>query len=263
MGKNKSYQFSHAMCRKPSRSITKGLRALNIGDPDYDLFCQQHRHYVAALRETGASIIELEASESYPDSVFIEDAALCIAGVAIVLRPGAPSRFGEAAQLMPELQKVFQKVITLPGQGHIDGGDVLVTETEVFIGLSARTNQQGFDELASIVETLGYKAKQIHTPEDILHFKTDCGLLDEATIFSSSRLASTGCFEGYNVIEAPDKEIAAANLIRFNDTVFISTGYPETKRILEEHGYTVSCLETSEAAKVDGGLSCMSLRFTI
>jgi dimethylargininase len=262
MDNKKSYQFSHAMCRKPSRSITDGLRALNVGDPNYDLFCQQHQHYVAALRETGASIIELEANESYPDSVFIEDAALCIAGVAIVLRPGAPSRFGEAANLMPELQKVFRKVVTLSGQGYVDGGDVLVTETDVFIGLSARTNQQGFDELASIVETLGYNAKKINTPTDVLHFKTDCGLLDDTTIFASSRLASTGCFNGYKVIESSDQEIAAANLIRFNDTVFISSGYPDTKRLLEDHGYKVRCIDTTEAAKVDGGLSCMSLRFT-
>jgi len=263
MSNKKSYQFSHAMCRSPSRSVTDGLRASNTGDPDYDLFCQQHQRYVGALRETNATIIELDASERYPDSVFIEDAALCIAGVAIVLRPGAPSRFGEAAHLMPELQKVFKKVITLSGQGHVDGGDVLVTETDVFIGLSARTNQQGFNELASIVESLGYRAKQINTPKDILHFKTDCGLLDDTTIFSSARLARTGCFQGYNVIEAPEKEIAAANLIRFNDIVFISAGFPETKRILEEHGYKVTCLETTEAAKVDGGLSCMSLRFSI
>ena len=263
MNNKKSYEFSHAMCRSPSSSVTEGLRASNIGDPEYNLFCQQHQSYMTALRATGATVIELEASERYPDSVFIEDAALCIAGVAIVLRPGAPSRFGEAAQLMPELQKVFTKVVTLSGQGYVDGGDVLVTETEVFIGLSARTNQQGFDELASIVEPLGYRAKQINTPKDILHFKTDCGLLDDTTIFSSARLARTGCFAGYNVIEAPEKEIAAANLIRFNDTVFISAGYPATKRILEEHGYNVICLETTEAAKVDGGLSCMSLRFTI
>ncbi len=262
MSSKKSYQFSYAMCRKPSRSITDGLRALDTGDPNYDLFCEQHKRYVAALRETGATVIELDASENYPDSVFIEDAALCSAGVAIVLRPGAPSRFGEAAQLMPELQKVFKKVLTLSGSGYVDGGDVLVTENDVFIGLSARTNQAGFDELASIVETLGYQAKQINTPKDILHFKTDCGLLDEQTVFSSAQLASTGCFKDYKVIEAPENEIAAANLIRFNDTVFISAGFPETKQLLENAGYTVTCLDTTEAAKVDGGLSCMSLRFT-
>ena len=262
MSNNRSYRFTHALCRRPAASITNGLRATDQGDPDFDVFMQHHQQYVKALEATGCQVTVLDAFEKYPDSVFIEDAALCLAGVAIALRPGAVSRFGEAAVLMPALQQSFRKVISLPGEGYVDGGDILVTDTEVFIGLSQRTNELGYKYLSTLVETLGYTARKIITPPEILHFKTDCGLLDSNTVFSSKALAKTGCFEGYKVIEAPAGEEAAANLIRVNDTVMISDGYPKTKTLLEQSGYKVVCLPNGEAAKVDGGLSCMSLRFS-
>lgn len=262
MRSNRSYTFTHALCRRPASSITKGLRAEDHGDPDHGLFIKHHQQYVQALEATGAHVTVLDALEDYPDSVFIEDAALCLAGTAIALRPGAKSRFGESAALMPELHRHFKKVISLPGDGYVDGGDILVTEKDVFIGLSQRTNQQGYDHLSVIVSNLGYTSRKINTPPHILHFKTDCGLLDSHTIFSTRALADTGCFSDYDVIVAPEGESAAANLIRFNDSVMISDDYPKTKHLLEQAGYKVVCLPNSEAAKVDGGLSCMSLRFT-
>jgi len=262
MHSNNSYTFTHALCRRPALSITDGLRAEDQGDPDHIVFTKHHQQYVQALEATGAHVTVLDALEAYPDSVFIEDAALCLAGIAIALRPGAKSRFGESAVLMPELQRHFEKVISLAGNGYVDGGDILVTEKEVFIGLSQRTNQQGYENLSSIVTDLGYTARKINTPPNILHFKTDCGLLDSHTIFSTQALADTGCFSDYDVIAAPKGESAAANLIRFNDTVMISEGFPKTRQLLEQAGYKVVCLPNSEAAKVDGGLSCMSLRFT-
>jgi len=262
MQSKNSYTFSHALCRRPAVSISNGLRAIDQGDPDHDLFVKHHQLYVQALEATGAKVTVLDQLEAYPDSVFIEDAALCLAGTAIALRPGAKSRFGEAAALMPALQQHFKNVITLPGEGYVDGGDILVTEQDVFIGLSERTDQVGFEHLSSIVASLGYTARKIITPKNILHFKTDCGLLDSQTIFASKNLIATGCFSDYKVIEAPEGEEAAANLIRFNDTVMMSDGYPKTKQALQQAGYKVVCLPNSEAAKVDGGLSCMSLRFT-
>ena len=261
--KNASYTFSHALCRKPAKSVANGLRAEDQGDPDHTRFIEHHQRYVEALIACGCKVTLLDALEDYPDSVFIEDAALCLGDVAIALRPGANSRFGESAALMPALNKLFRQVINLPGNGCIDGGDILVTDTEVLVGLSSRTNQAGFDSLSEQVQGLGYKARKINTPADILHFKTDCGLLDNNTIFASSALAATGCFDSYQVIVAPENDTAAANLIRVNDTVLISEGYPETKSLLEKAGYKIVCLPNSEAAKVDGGLSCMSLRFSL
>jgi dimethylargininase len=259
----RSYRFTNFLVRKPAISVTNGLREGNGADPDPSSFQVQHAAYVQVLKAAGGTVTTLPADEAFPDSVFIEDAALCVGNTAIVLRPGAPTRLGEAALLEPDLRIIFDDVISLPNKGNVDGGDILLSDDEVFIGLSARTDQQGFDALAGILSEFGYRSRRVDTPAEILHFKTDCGLLDQETIFSTDRLARTGCFKGYRVITAPHGEDAAANLIRVNDMVLISAGYPATADLLTTEGYSVVIVDTSEAAKVDGGLSCMSLRFKL
>lgn len=263
MTDGRSFRFTHAISRTPALSITQGLRAADKGNPDPATFLAEHRAYVDALRATGAEVTVLDSLEDFPDSVFVEDAALCVGGKAIALRPGAPSRFGETAAIRPALEATIGDVIDLDGEGFVDGGDILVTENEALVGLSARTDVAGCAALEPILASLGYGLRQVNTPPEILHFKTECGLLDGETIFSTRALAATGCFDGYRVIEAPEGEEAVANLIRFNDTVFISSGYPRTRELLVNQGYKVVDLATGEAAKVDGGLSCMSLRFSI
>ncbi|MGI9438020.1 MAG: dimethylarginine dimethylaminohydrolase family protein [Geminicoccaceae bacterium] len=261
MQPGRSYDFRRAIVREPGASVALGLRAGDTEDPDPALFLQEHRIYVAALRDAGLQVMVLPPLEDFPDSVFVEDAALFAAGRAIALRPGAASRHDEALAIRPALQAASGHVVDLPGDGTIDGGDVLLTDQDAFIGCSARTDDAGANALADLLADWGYTVRRVETPPDILHFKTDCGLLDSGTIFSTSNLASTGCFEGYRVIEAPDGEEAAANLIRINSQVFINAGYPKTKRLLSAEGYAVRTLPTSQAALIDGGLSCMSLRF--
>lgn len=263
MTEGRSYKFTHFLSRTPARSIVNGLRDGDGADPNPDLFESQHEAYVEALLASGGSVKVLPALEAFPDSVFIEDPAIVSGSTAIALRPGADTRFGEAAALRPTLVETFDTVIDLPGDGFVDGGDVLLCDDEAFIGLSARTDQTGFDALAGVLGDLGYRARRVETPPSILHFKTDCGLLDSETIFSSRTLAATDCFKGYRVIETPGGEEAAANLIRINDVVLLSAGHPRTEDLLSSQGYTVKTLDTSEAAKVDGGLSCMSLRFSL
>lgn len=263
MTKGRSFRFTHFLSREPALSVVDGLRDGGAVDPDPALFASQHAAYIATLKDIGGDVTLLPALEAFPDSVFIEDPAICAAGTAVMLRPGAASRFGEAAALRPTLLDVFGAVTDLPGDGFVDGGDVLLSDEDAFIGLSARTDQAGFDALAGVLSTLGYKIRKVETPPSILHFKTDCGLLDSDTIFASQTLAATGCFSGYRVIEAPEGEESAANLIRVNDVVLVSAGHPKTEALLASHGYNIRTLDTSEAAKVDGGLSCMSLRFSL
>lgn len=238
-----------------------GLRGDDQPDPDPAIFLNEHAAYIAALRDAGVAVTVLPALEEFPDSVFIEDAALCRGTTAIALRPGAPTRRGEAAALRPDLNRLFDEVIDLPGAGHVDGGDVLLTETEALVGLSARTDQEGVEALSQVMVPLGLETRIVDTPADILHFKTECGLLDDHTIFATERLARSDCFNGYDVIVAPADETAAANLIRVNDRVFVSDGYPKTATLLRECGFDVVRLATTQAARVDGGLSCMSLRY--
>lgn len=262
-----SFTFTHALCRAPSKSSIQGLRAIDMGAPDFALFQQHHKDYIAALRSTGAEVTVLEPLEAYPDSVFVEDTALCLPEGAIIMRPGAPTRFGEAAAIAPDLQQCYGQehagtVHHLEGSGFIEGGDILVTEREILIGKSARTNAAGVAALRTIVEHWGYTVRELQTPPDVLHFKTDCSLLDEETILSTKRLAASGCFEGYKLIYTAEGEEAAANTIRFNDRVLMPAGFPRTKASLDAAGYNVLEIGNSEAAKLDGGMSCLSLRFS-
>ncbi len=260
---DRSYRFTHAITRKPAASIINGLRAVDTGMPSLDLMRQHHADYVAALRATGATIIELDALEDFPDSVFVEDTALCLPQGAVVMRPGAPSRLGEAALMHPHLQALYADLrqITNP-DSFIEGGDILTTETEVLVGRSARTNGAGIAELAEKVADWGYKVREVFTPPGVLHFKTDCSLLDSETILSTERLAASGCFAGYKVIHTAPGEEACANAIRFNDLVLMPAGFPRTRDALVAAGYALREIGNSECAKLDGGMSCLSLRFS-
>jgi dimethylargininase len=258
-----SIRFTHAITRRPSGSINRGLRAVDTGSPDLALMQAHHDAYVATLRETGASVVELSPLAAYPDSVFVEDTALCLPEGAVVMRPGAPSRLGEAAEMAPHLRALYGRVVEITGaDSFIEGGDILVTEREILVGRSARTNAAGIAELARVVAPWGHKVREVHTPPGVLHFKTDCSLLDKETILSTRRLSASGCFAGYAVIDVPDGEEAAANTIRFNDVVLMPSGFPKTRAILAGSGFQVREIGNSECAKLDGGMSCLSLRFT-
>ena len=259
---SKSYTFTHAICRRPADSAVTGLRAVDTGAPDLALFRRHHDDYVAVLRSTGAEVTVLEALEDFPDSVFVEDSALCLPEGAIAMRPGAPSRLGEAAAMAPTLEGFYGEVRRIEGSGFIEGGDVLVTEREILVGKSARTDAEGVAELSRLTADWGYIVRELQTPPDVLHFKTDCSLLDAETILSTPRLAASGCFADYRVIYTADGEEACANAIRFNDLVIMPAGFRRTRDALDAAGYTIREVGNSEAAKLDGGMSCLSLRFT-
>lgn len=262
MTNDASFRFTHAITRRPAASIIDGLRAVDTGTPDLATMQAHHAAYIAALRATGAVVVELPPLEAFPDSVFVEDTALCLPQGAIIMRPGAPTRLGEAAEMAPHLQALYSNVEWIKGPGTIEGGDILVTGREVLVGQSARTDAAGIDELRAIVTRWGHSLREVHTPPGVLHFKTDCSLLDADTVLCTERLAASGCFDGYRVIHTAAGEEAAANAIRFNDVVLMADGFPETRARIEAAGYPVVAIGNSECAKLDGGMSCLSLRFT-
>ncbi|MCX7289281.1 MAG: dimethylarginine dimethylaminohydrolase [Rhodobacterales bacterium] len=258
-----STHFTHAITRRPATSITAGLRAVDTGTPDLALMQAHHAAYVATLKDTGATVVELPALEAYPDGVFVEDTALCLPKGAVVMRPGAPSRLGEAAEMAPHLRALYAQVVAVTGKdSFIEGGDILVTEGEILVGRSARTNAAGIAELTRLVAPWGHQVREVHTPPGVLHFKTDCSLLDVGTILSTTRLSASGCFTGYRVIPVAEGEEAAANTIRFNDFVLMPAGFPRTRDAILAAGFTIREIGNSECAKLDGGMSCLSLRFT-
>lgn len=259
---DRSYRFTHAITRRPGKSITGGLRAMDTGAPDLATMLSHHADYVTTLRATGATVIELDPLEAYPDSVFVEDTALCLPEGAVVMRPGAPSRLGEAAEMAPHLRALYGHVLSIDGPGHIEGGDILMTETEILVGRSARTDAAGIAELTRKVAYLGHTVREVQTPPGVLHFKTDCSLLDAETILATERLAASDCFADYKVIAVAEGEEAAANTIRFNDLVLMPAGFPKTAERIASAGFAIQEIGNSECAKLDGGMSCLSLRFT-
>ena len=257
----RSYTFSHAITRAPGAGVAQGLREVDTGAPDLALFQAHHAAYVAALRATGAEVTELGPLDQFPDGVFVEDAALTLAQGAVILRPGAPTRLGEAAAMAPTLARFYGEVTAIE-EGFIEGGDILVTEREILVGRSARTDAVGIAALTRLVAPWGYTVRELQTPPGVLHFKTDCSLLDEDTILATPRLAASRCFDGYRVILTAQGEEAAANSIRFNGVVLAPAGFPRTAAALTRAGYDVREIPNSEAARLDGGMSCLSLRFT-
>lgn len=258
---NPSFEFSSAITRRPAATIAAGLRAEDIGNPDLDGMLAAHAAYVAALRSTGADVIELEPLAEFPDAQFVEDTALCLPQGAILMRPGAPSRLGEVAQIAATIRACFTDVREINGPGHVEGGDILVTGREILVGRSDRTDAAGVAELAEITSEWGHSLREVFTPEGVLHFKTDCSLMDAETILSTRRLADSGCFDGYRVLHVPEGEEAAANAIRFNNLVLMAAGFPRTAELLDKSGYQVVEIDNSDCAKLDGGMSCLSLRF--
>ena len=252
-------RFTVALVRPPTPSVVDGLRADDGPDPDFGAFQAEHDGYVRALADAGVRVEAMAALDEFPDAVFVEDAALCIGDHAVVLRPGAPSRAGEADAVVDDLTSRFATVARVE-DGYVDGGDILVTGTEILVGLSVRTDTAGAAALAEAAAPSGLPTRVVTTPPGVLHFKTDCAIIDDTTIFSTSRLAASGCFEAYDVIECPAGEEAAANLIRVNEHVLMRTGFPATEALLRDSGYQVVTVRADEAARIDGGLSCMSLR---
>ena len=256
-----SYRFSHAIVRMPGESVVNGLRSVDRGAPSAKALREEHSLYIAALERAGLRVEPLPALEAFPDSVFVEDTALCLPEGAIVLRPGAATRSGEAPVMEPVLRSYFDDVRRIDETGSIDGGDILVTDSAVLIGLSRRTSQAGFEAVKAILADWGYAARSVAMPAQSLHLKSDCAVLDGDCVLATGALAACGGFDGLRVLQVPEGEEPAANAIRVNDRVFVPSGFPRTAAMLTAAGYDVEVLAAAEAAKLDAGLSCMSLRF--
>lgn len=254
------FDFNAAIARTPGASVVRGLRAHSGPSPGLAALQGEHRSYIAALEMAGVRVSVLPALEQFPDSVFVEDPARVFTGGAILLRPGASSRLGEAAELLPALAARFPEVLQI-GEGFADGGDVLVTPREILIGLSARTDALGAAALQTHLRAFGMHSRVVTVPRGTLHLKTDCSLIDEETLLATEGLAASGLLEGYRVLTVPDTERPATNAVRVNDHVLMRAGCPRTFDLLSRHGVTAVPLPTDEIAKIDAGLSCMSLRW--
>jgi len=256
-----SYRFSEALVRQPGRSVINGLSMVDLGRPDVDLFQAEHQTYISALEQAGLKVTVLPPLEEFPDSVFIEDTALCLPEGTVILHPGTPSRSDESGATATTISRLEHRLQNIGRQGHVDGGDILVTDSEILVGMSYRTDRIGYEALKAILNNWDYKVRAVHTPENVLHFKSDCCVLDSETVLATARLSAEECFSPFRVLTVPEGEEAAANAIRINDTVLVRAGFPATAELIHREKYDVEIVPATQAALLDGGLSCMSLRF--
>ncbi len=255
--------FKHAIVRLPGTNFAQGLTTVQLGAPLYDKVLQQHARYCEALRECGLELNTLDADLDHPDSTFVEDAAVLTARSAILTRPGARSRQGEVAAIRPALQGFFPDMLEIEAPGTLDGGDICEAGHRFFLGLSQRTNEEGVRQLAVHLARDGYTPAviDVRAMSSILHFKSGVSYIGENTLVVMEEMAGLALFKGYELIRVTAQESYAANCVRVNERVLVAAGYPRLMAELKRRGFHALELEMSEFQKMDGGLSCLSLRF--
>ncbi len=255
--------LKYAIVRPPGRNFAEGLTTAGLGVPDHRKALQQHERYCEALLRCGLELIRLDADLRYPDSTFVEDTAILTARCAILARPGASTRAGEVDEIRIVLAVHYPSVHEIAEGGTLDGGDICDADRHFFIGISRRTNAQGAGQLAGFLAQEGISSTfvDIRGVEGLLHLKSGMAYLGENRLAVIGALADREEFLGYDIIRIAPAENYATNCLRVNDCFLIASGFPTFEESLEALGHPVIALEMSEFQKMDGGLSCLSLRF--
>jgi len=255
--------LTRAIVRPPAASFAQGITSARLGEPDLLLARAQHARYCAALEQCGLELTRLPADARHPDSTFVEDTAILTESAAILTNPGASSRTGEVAGIAAVLPQFYSRIHRISAPGTVDGGDVCQADRHFFIGISARTNAEGAAELAGFLAREGFTAAtvDIRGVPGILHLKSGISYLGDGRLVVIDALADHAAFRGHEIVRITAQESYAANFLRINDQVVLSSGYDEFEARVRDFGYPVITLNMSEFRKMDGALSCLSLRF--
>ncbi|MCK9239484.1 arginine deiminase-related protein [Desulfocurvus sp.] len=252
--------FTHALVRVPCENFASGLTTSGrLGAPDYNLMLRQHDAYVDALRSLGLTVITLPPENDFPDAHFVEDTAVVVPEVAVITNPGAPARRGEERTVAPTLGR-YKRLARIEAPGTLDGGDVLLVDRRFFVGLSERTNAEGARQFTEIMTARGYAVDTVPVGQG-LHFKSGVNHLGGRTLLATPDFAGLPVLAGYDVLVTPAGEDYAANTLYVNGTLLTPAGFPGVRRLLDGLGLPVVELDMSETRKMDGGLTCLSLRF--
>lgn len=252
--------FTKAIVRTPCKTLIKGITTASLGIPNYEKALAQHNDYINALKECGLQVTCLDADENFPDSTFVEDVALMTPHCAIITNPGAVSRKGEINSIEPVIQSFYSNIEKIQSPGTVEAGDIMMVGQHYYIGLSARTNQNGAEQMIAILEKYSMTGS-IVSLDEVLHLKTGLGYLEDNNLLACGEFLTKPEFEKYNIIEVDQDEAYAANSVWINGTVLTPKGFPKAKKLIIEAGYKVREVDVSEFQKIDGGLSCLSLRF--
>ena len=255
--------FIRAVVRPPGPNFAEGLSTSGLGPPQLDAAPRQHEQYCAALSMCGLDLIRLPADPRFPDSTFVEDTAVITPRGAIIARPGAPSRAGETDAIRDVLAPLFPRLARIEPPGTLDGGDVCHADDRFLIGRSARTNADGARQLAAWLHSLGYPSDiiDVRLYPKLLHLKSGLSYLGDGRLLVVDGLSDVPLLSEFDQIRVPPGEEYAANCVRVNDHVLVPAGFPALHTLLGERGDATIEVEMSEFRKLDGGLSCLSLRF--
>ncbi len=252
--------FTKAIVRTPGKSMTDGLTTACLGIPNYEQALFQYSKYIGALKECGLEILVLDPDEKLPDSTFIEDVALLTKSCAIITNPGAPSRQKEISTIKTVLRNYYSNIENVREPGTVEAGDIMMVDDHFYIGISERTNESGAQQVITFLEKYDMSGSMVEL-ENVLHLKTGVSYLENNNLVVSGEFLSRQEFQKFNLLKIDDDESYAANCIWVNDRVLMPEGYPKARKTIKNAGYSVIEIDLSEFRKLDGGLSCLSLRF--
>lgn len=255
--------FTRAIVRPPGPNFHQGQTTYQGTPADYQNALVQHKEYCGLLERCGLSLTQLKPDIRYPDSTFVEDTAVLFSEHAILCRPGAPTRLNEVAEMRRILGQFFSLLDSIQAPGLLDGGDVCQAGGHFFIGVSQRTNEEGARQMAHLVMQYGYTSSIIDIREidGILHLKSGLAYIEDKRLVAINSLIDRMEFTGYQVIPVANGAEYAANCVRINEFVLVADGFPKLEDSLVASGYQTLAVDMSEFQKMDGGLSCLSLRF--
>ncbi|GAB4187974.1 MAG: arginine deiminase family protein [Calditrichia bacterium] len=248
--------IQNAILRIPPLTCDQGLTTHYEKNIDINLLKFQHATYLSTLQSLNIQLEVLPALEKYPDSYFVEDTAIILPELIILTNPGAQERRGEVIHMAPILNK-YRSCKSIIAPGTLDGGDIIVAEKKIFAGESNRTNKEGIAQLQKHVQPLGYEVFTIPVKEG-LHLKSGANYLGDHIFISTPALSDF--FSEYTVILTEPNEEYSANCLHINGTLLFPEGYPKTAEKCIKEGFRLQLLDVSEIRKMDGGLTCMSLR---
>jgi dimethylargininase len=256
-------KITAAIVRAPAANFGDGLSTAALGKPSYETALLQHAAYCEALRRAGVAVRELAPEPRFPDATFVEDVAVLLDALAILTRPGAATRRGEIETLRAPLAARFPSVAEIVAPGTLDGGDVCDAGDRFFIGISQRTNAAGAAQLAELLARAGKRCSivDVRAIPGALHLKSAMAYAGDGRFVATAALAPhLGLSANRAIVTAPGEE-DGANCVRVNAVVLLADGCPRLREQLDRAGYSVSILDVSEFRKMDGGLSCLSLRY--